>query len=125
MDDESEIGGISREDVIDAIADIDNEGGLTLLTEYYNELLGKSPANEKRIQMAVMCANLLLDAKRYEDVAVWLDDTATLISDTEGPDSEAYMNFAESEELEELKMKALDKASGAEEELDLEYDDDE
>ena len=68
---------------------------------------------------------MLYDGKRYEDVVVWLDTIATVISDSDGPESEAYMAFTEDEALETLKLKASDKSLGDEEEEDDYEDDDE
>ena len=126
MDEETEnVGSITREDVVDAIEDEENGEALNLLTEYYEQLSGKGSSVEKRVTNAKKCAQLLYDAKRYEDVLVWLDLIATSISDKEGPDSEAYMAFTEDEDLEALRMKATDKSLGDEEEVDDYEDDDE
>ena len=126
MDEEMEIAGnITRVDVVDALSDLENSDALTLLTQYYKELSGKGASIDKRIKNATVCTRLLLDAKRYEDVNVWLDDIATGISDKEGPDSEAYMAFTENEDLEEMRILAGDKSTGEEEEEDFEVDDDE
>ena len=126
MDEEAEDvvgGGVTREDVVDAIEDEENGEALNLLTEYYEQMSGKGVATGKRVINAKKCAQLLYDAKRYEDVHVWLDLVATNISDKEGPDSEAYMAFTEDEDLETLRMKATDKSLGDEEEEEYEDDD--
>lgn len=127
MDEDDEVmssGGVTREDVIDAIEDEENDEALNLLTEYYEQMSGKGVAIAKQVTNAKKCAQMLYDAKRYEDVLVWLDLIATNISDKEGPDSEAYMAFTEDEDLENLRMKATDKSLGDEEE-DYEDEDDE
>ena len=122
MDEEVEnSGSITREDVVDAIGDEENGEALNLLTEYYEQMSGRGVSILKRVTNAKKCAQLLYDAKRYEDVLVWLDLISTNISDKEGPDSEAYMTFTEDEDLETLRMKASDKSLGDEEE---EYPDD-
>ncbi len=122
-EDENTNGSIARADVVDAITDLENEGALLLLTDYYHELSGANATIEKRISTAKTCAKMLYDAKRYEDVLVWLDEIATLVSDQDGPDSEAYMAFTEDESLETLKMNASDRSLGEEEEDDYGNDD--
>ena len=122
-EDEVEAGDITREDVVDAIEDAENAEALNLLTEYYTQSNAKGAAIGKKISNAKKCAQMLYDAKRYEDVLVWLDVVATNISDKEGPDSEAYMAFTEDEDLEALRMKATDKSLGDEEEEEYEDDD--
>ena len=116
-------GGISREDVVDAIEEGEDGDALGLLTEYYEEQSGVGATIDVRVKTAKKCAQMLYDAKRYEDVLVWLDLIATGISDKEGPDSDAYMAFTENEDLESLRMKATDKSLGDEEEEDYEDDD--
>ncbi len=124
MDDDNVDGGsITRADVVDAIEEEGNGEALGLLTEYYEEQNGEDATIELRIKNARKCAQMLYDAKRYEDVLVWVDVIATNISDKEGPDSSAYMAFTENEDLEALRMKATDKSLGDEEEEDYEDDD--
>ncbi len=122
-EDEVEAGDITREDVSDAIGDEENAEALNILTEYYTQLNGMVGAIHQQVGNAKKCAQMLFDAKRYEDVLVWLDLIATNISDKEGPDSDAYMTFTEDEDLEALRMKATDKSLGDEEEEEYEDDD--
>ena len=117
------IEGIEQEDVIDAIADPESSEALELLELYFAQLNGDREDSATLIKNALSCAQMLYDAKRYEDVVSWLDVIATNLSDEKGPDSEVYMEFAESEELEELKLKATDKIFGDEEEVDDDFDD--
>lgn len=126
MDEEEITGGdIAREDVVDALEDIDNDGALSLVTEYYVQENGKDSGIEKKIKNAKKCAELIFKAKRFEEVNIWLDEIATEISDEYGPDSEEYMAFTENEELETLRMNASDRSLGDEEEEDYGDDDDE
>lgn len=126
MDEEEVIGGdIAREDVVDALEDIDNDSALMLVTEYYVQENGRDGDIETKIKNAKKCAELIYKAKRYEEVNIWLDEIATEISDEFGPDSEEYMAFTENEELETLRMNASDRSLGDEEEEDYGDDDDE
>ena len=119
MDEEENTSGtIAKADVVDALQDLENDNALTLLTDYYSELCGPDGTAEKRIENAIVCGEMLYEAKRYEEVLVWLDEIATMISDEEGPDSEIYMAFTEDEDLEALRMKASDRAVGDEEDED-------
>lgn len=124
MDEDEVTGGdIAREDVIDALEDLENDGALMLCTEYYYQLNGKGADIEAMIKNAKKCAELIYKAKRYEEVNIWLDEIATEISDAHGPDSEEYMAFTENEELETLRMNASDRSLGDEEEEE-DYDND-
>ena len=125
MDEEEIKGDIVKEDVIDALEDTSNEDALMLLTEYYYQENGKKASIDTKIKNATKCAELIYKAKRYEDVGIWLDEVATEVSDSEGPDSDAYMSFTENEELETIRMNAGDRALGEEEEDDDYGDDDE
>lgn len=126
MDEEEVTGGdIAREDVVDALEDIDNDSALMLVTEYYVQENGRDGDIETKIKNAKKCAELIYKAKRYEEVNIWLDEIATEISDEFGPDSEEYMAFTENEELETLRMNASDRSLGDEEEEDYGDDDDE
>jgi hypothetical protein len=127
MDEEEVIAGgdIAREDVVDALEDTDNEDALSLVTEYYVQVNGKDDAIATKIRNARKCAELIFKAKRFEEVNIWLDEIATIISDEYGPDSEEYMAFTEDEELETLRMNASDRSLGDEEEEDDYNDDDE
>ena len=117
---------ITTEDVIDALTDLENESALDLLTSLYEKWSKEDGQTiEARIKYATRCAQMVYDAKRYEDVTLWLDTIATTISDEEGPDSEEYAAFVEDEGLETLRMKATDKVLGDEEEEDDYSDDDE
>ena len=127
MDEEEIIAGgdIAREDVVDALEDTDNTDALSLVTEYYVQVNGKNEGVATKIKTARKCAELIFKAKRFEEVNIWLDEIATLISDEYGPDSEEYMAFTEDEELEALRMKASDRSLGDEEEEEDYNDDDE
>jgi hypothetical protein len=124
--DELDMDAIAEEDVVDAINDPESTDALELLELYYRQKIDDSKDADVLIANAKTCATMLFDAKRYEDVVEWLDTIATKLSDNEGPDSELYMQFAESDVLEELRMKATDKIFGDEEgeEENDDYDDD-
>jgi hypothetical protein len=124
MDEEEIIEGkIAKEDVIDALEEVENEDALSLLLDYYGQLSGAKATAESRVAAARKCAKMLYDAKRYDDIQPFLDDVATAISDDEGPDSEAYALFIEDEELETIRMDATDRTLGAEEEEEDSFDD--
>lgn len=126
MDEDTiDVEGIAKEDVLDAINDPENQGAMELLTDYYTALNKQSGTLEKMLKNARACAQMLYDGKRYEEVVMWLDTIATVISDSDGPESENYMAFTEDEALETLKLKATDKSLGDEEEEDDYGDDDE
>lgn len=126
MDEDTiDVEGIAKEDVLDAINDPENQGAMELLTDYYTALNKQSGSLEKMLKNARACAQMLYDGKRYEEVVMWLDTIATVISDSDGPESEAYMAFTEDEALENLKLKATDKSLGDEEEDDDYGDEDE
>jgi hypothetical protein len=124
--DELDMDAIAEEDVVDAINDPESTDALELLELYYRQKIDDSKDADVLIANAKTCATMLFDAKRYEDVVEWLDTIATKLSDNEGPDSELYMQFAESDVLEELRMKATDKIFGDEEgeEENDDFDDD-
>ena len=124
-EDIADVEGIAKEDVLDAVNDPENTDALELLTDYYTALNKAGGGVEKMLKNARVCAQMLYDAKRYEEVSMWLDNIATVISDSDGPESEAYMAFTEDEKLEALKLKATDKSLGEEEEEDDYGDDDE
>jgi hypothetical protein len=115
---------ITREDVVDTIGDPENTGALDLLTQYYDQQNGAGGAKSALTKNALLAARLLYDAKRYEDVQIWLDAIATRLSDEEGPDSDAYAAFTEDEDLEALRLKAADKSIGEEEMDEDDFDDD-
>ncbi len=124
MDEDEVTGGdIAREDVVDALEDLENDGALMLLSEYFYQLNGKEATILNKIKNAKKCAELVYKAKRYEEVNIWLDEIATEISDEYGPDSEEYMAFTEDEDLETLRMNASDRSLGDEEEEE-DYDND-
>jgi hypothetical protein len=124
MDNDIDRERIEKEDVIDAINDAEKTDTLELLGLYFEQENAGSKDAAVLIGNAKDAATMLYDAKRYEDVVEWIDLMATKLSDNEGPDSELYMAFAESEVLEELKMKATDKIFGAEDEVEEDdYDD--
>ena len=118
---------VTKEDVIDALSDAENTDALALVTAYYEAQNDEDGWKlSAQLKNSKVCAKLIYDAERYEDVALWLDMVATKISDEEGPDSEAYEAFASDEELEELRIKATDKSLGGDEEIkEDDYDDDE
>ena len=118
---------VTKEDVIDALSDVENTDALALVTAYYEAQNDEDGWKlSAQLKNSKVCAKLIYDAERYEDVVVWLDMVATKISDEEGPDSEAYEAFASDEELEELRIKATDKSLGGDEEITGDdYDDDE
>ena len=117
-------GEVREEDLIDALADTENAEALEMLTLYYDQEKGPGADIAKEIKTALMCAEMLYKAKRYEDVVAWLDEIATRVSDENGPDSEEYMEFAENEKLEELRSKATDRMFGYDEEEEDEDDED-
>ena len=125
MDEDTIDTDIAKEDVVDAINDPENLGALELLTDYYTALNKADKGIESMLKNARKCAQMLYDGKRFEEVVMWLDTIATVISDADGPESEAYMAFTEDEKLEALKLKAADKSLGEEEEEDDYADDDE
>lgn len=124
MDEDTTVsGGVTREDVIDALEDLENAEALNTVTEFYEELsAGKSVGD--RIKNVVRAAQMIYDAKRYEDTVVWLDMMGTKFSDSDGPDSDVYTAFVEDEDIESLRMKATDKALGDEEEEMDDFEDD-
>ena len=125
MDEDTIDTDIAKEDVVDAINDPENLDALELLTDYYTALNKADKGIESMLKNARKCAQMLYDGKRFEEVVMWLDTIATVISDSDGPESEAYMAFTEDEALETLKLKATDKSLGEEEEEDDYGDDDE
>lgn len=124
MDEDINIDRIAKEDVVDAASDPEQADTLDLLTLYFEQECGESKDADVLIKEAKAAATILFEAKRYEDTVEWLDRVATKLSDEEGPDSELYMAFAESEDLEDLRMKATDKIFGGEEEEEDDYNDD-
>ena len=125
MDEDTIDTDIAKEDVVDAINDPEHLGALELLTDYYTALNKEGKGTESMLKNARKCAQMLYDGKRFEEVVMWLDTIATVISDSDGPESEAYMAFTEDEALETLKLKATDKSLGEEEEEEDYGDDDE
>lgn len=115
---------ITREDVVDAIEDPENTGAFDLLTQYYDQQNSEGGAKDGVTKNALLVAQMLYDAKRYDDVQIWLDIIATRISDKEGPDSESYVAFTEDEDLEALRLKAADKSIGDEDMDDDDFGDD-
>ncbi len=125
MDEDMNMDRIVKEDVVDAAGDPEQTDTLDLLTIYFEQECAGSKDADVLIKEAKAAATILFEAKRYEDTVEWLDRVATKLSDEEGPDSELYMAFAESEDLEDLRMKATDKIfGGEEEEEDDDYDND-
>ena len=125
MDDQILSEGITQEDVVDALSDIENMGALDTLTDLWRQWNNEEGFTaERAIMNAKRCAQMIYDAKRYEDVVSWLDSTALEVSKQEGAESDAYSAFIESEDLENLRMKAFDKSTEEEEEADDSDDDD-
>ena len=91
MDEDTVDTDIAKEDVVDAINDPENLGALELLTDYYTALNKTDKGIENMLKNARKCAQMLYDGKRFEEVVMWLDTTATVISDSDGPESEAYI----------------------------------
>ncbi len=111
---------VSKEDVIDAIAE-ESEERLELLSELWrsmNEEGGTTPA--KYVAHSLACAEMLYKAKAYQDTLDWLETIGEEIIKAEGEESEAYVAFSEDEDLETLRMNALDR-SGLEEEEEEEF----
>lgn len=113
---DDELETIEVEDVIDAVNDPENGEATDLLTLYFEQLHDDGANADVLIRDALLCSKMLFDGKRYEETVAWLDEVATKLSDEQGPDSDIYMEFAESEELEEIRMKVTDKIFGDEEE---------
>ncbi len=108
---------ITKEDIIDAI-DEKNENRLDLLTDYWQLQLeeegGKEPKNI--VAATFVCAKMLYSAKAYQDTLDWLDTAGLDIAKLYGEEGEEYVAFIESEDIENLRMEALDKSSIEEEE---------
>ena len=114
---------VSKEDVIDAIAE-ESEERLELLSDYWkglNEENGTSP--EQYVAHSLACADMLYKAKAYQDTLDWLEAIGEEIIKAEGEESDAYVAFAEDEDLETMRMNALDR-SGLEEEEEEDFGDD-
>jgi hypothetical protein len=123
MDDQI-VGGVTQEDVVDAIDDVENMEALDMLTALWKQWNKEEGFTaEKAIANAKRCAQMLYGAKRYEDVVSWLDAIALEVSKQEGAESDAYSAFIESEDLENLRMKAFDKSIEEEEEEEIDSDD--
>ncbi|KKU78822.1 MAG: hypothetical protein UY04_C0025G0008 [Parcubacteria group bacterium GW2011_GWA2_47_7] len=103
---------ISKEDIIDAIDEL-NENRLDMLTEYWQFLIAEEGGTEAKplVDASVACANMLYSAKAYQDTLDWLDAIGLEIAKTYGEESEQYVEFIESDDLENLRMNALDKSS--------------
>ncbi len=109
---------ITKEDVLDAIDD-KSENKLEMLTEYWQSLNEEGEKSGKRlIAQSLACAQMLYAAKAYQDTLDWLDAVGLDIAKTYGEESEEYEQFVENEDLENLRMNALDKSSIEEEEGD-------
>ena len=114
---------ISKEDVIDAI-DEENENRLDILTDYWQNLVDEDTGNaQKLVERTTECAKLLYSAKAYQDTLDWLDSIGLSLAKTFGEESEIYELFIEDENLENIRMEALDKSSIEEEEEEFELDD--
>ena len=109
---------ITKEDVIDAI-DETNENRLEMLTEYWQSLLEEDGTDAKHlVAHSLSCAKMLYAAKGYQDTLDWLDAIGLEIEKTHGAESDQYVAFIEDEDLENLRMNALDKSSIEEEEAE-------
>lgn len=107
---------ISKEDVIDAIDDA-SESRLEMLTEYWQSLLEEDGRDPKHlVKHSYDCAKMLYGAKAYQDTLDWLDATGLEIEKLEGAEGEGYVAFIEDEDLENLRMNALDKSAVEEDE---------
>lgn len=117
--------GLTQEDVTDAVNDTENLEALDLLTQLFKKWNKEEGISAQGIiKNAKRCAQMLYDAKRYEDVVIWLDSATLEVAKKEGAESDTYSAFVESEDLENLRMKAFDKSTEEEEELDDDEDDD-
>lgn len=116
---------ITKEDVLDAIDD-ENENKLDMLTEYWQSLNEEESRLEvdQFIANSILCAKMLYTAKAYQDMLDWLDSIGLEIVKTYGEESDEYEQFIENEDLENLRMNALDKSSIEEEEVE-DFGDDE
>lgn len=102
---------ITEEDVVDAI-DEENENRLDLLTDYWQGLVDEDKGStSKLIAHTLTCAKLLYNAKAYQDTLDWLDATGLTIAKTHGEESSEFEGFVENEDLENLRMNALDKSA--------------
>ena len=107
---------ITEEDVVDAI-DEENESRLDLLTDFWQVLVDEEKGSiPKLIAHTITCAKLLYSAKAYQDTLDWLDATGLTIAKTYGEESGEYEAFIENEDLENLRMNALDKNAAEEDE---------
>jgi len=107
---------ITEEDVVDAI-DEKSESRLDLLTDYWQGLVDEDKDNaEKLIAHTLTCAKFLYRAKAYQDTLDWLDATGLTIMKSFGEESPEYEAFIENEDLENLRMNALDKSAVEEDE---------
>ena len=107
---------ISKEDVIDAIDDV-SEGRLEMLTDFWQSLLEEDGREPKfLVKHSYECAKMLYSAKAYQDTLDWLDAVGLEIEKMEGAEGEGYVAFIEDENIEELRMNALDKSAVEEDE---------
>lgn len=109
---------ITQEDVLDAIDD-QNENKLEMLTDYWQSLNEEGSLGATNlIANTVVCAQMLYNAKAYQDTIEWLDAIMLDIAKNYGEESGEYEQFVENEDIENLRMNALDKSSIEEEEED-------
>jgi hypothetical protein len=111
---------IAKEDVLDAISD-ESDNMLDVLTEYWHGLNKESGATPENIVVnAKYCAEMLYAAKKYQESLDWLDAIGIEIAKTEGDESDAYSLFVQDPDLEDLRVRALDRSG-----LDTDEEEDE
>ena len=117
---------ITKEDIIDAI-DEKNENRLDMLTDFWQLQVEEEGGKESKnlVVYAVTCAKMLYGAKAYQDTLDWLDAVGLEIAKLFGEEGEQYVAFIENEDIENLRMEALDKSSIEEEEEEDDFGDDE
>ena len=109
---------VTKEDVLDAIEEL-NENRLDLLTEYWLSLIEEGEKTPDNVTLHTLtCANMLYAGKAYQDTLDWLDATGGEIAKTYGEEGDVHVAFVENEDIENLRMNALDKSTIEEEEDD-------
>jgi hypothetical protein len=117
---------VTKEDVIDAVDEL-SDNRLDLLTDYWQGLLDENAelSPDDLIATTLLSAQILYSAKAYQDTLDWLDATGADIAKTYGEESDHYVRFVEDEDIEDLRMNALDKSSIEEEEEEDDFNEDE
>jgi len=116
---------ISKEDVIDAIDDV-SESRLEMLSDLWQSLLDEDGRDPRHlVKHSYECAKMLYDAKAYQDTLDWLDIAGLEIEKMEGAEGEGYVAFIEDENIENLRMNALDKSAVEEDEEEDDFPEDE